>query len=164
MKARGGIWAQRRRALRESWMLRFQSTTPQPGWHRLAACGMNPTTTCEGCPVLADCGAHAWRTGRRPEPGCVIAGVARWPMHRWDPAPLIAEAARQWRPSRVDGPTSEIAKAAERLGVTREVVFGWQRVGGPTTDTADEMACRLNVHPLELWPDWHAAYDLEDVA
>jgi hypothetical protein len=46
--------------------------------------------------------------------------------------------------------------ALERLtGVCRNSVYRWRRQGGSPEDRADELACRLGLHPGEVWgADW----------
>jgi len=43
------------------------------------------------------------------------------------------------------------------LGVNIRSLFRWAKDGVPER-SADEMACRMGLHPLLVWPDW---FDVE---
>lgn len=46
-----------------------------------------------------------------------------------------------------------IARAAALLDVDRTQAYRWRRYG-LTVDQADELACRVGLHPANVWPDW----------
>lgn len=50
------------------------------------------------------------------------------------------------------GEPTVTAKAA-RLGVDRCVLYKY-RLRGITVWTADELACRVWIHPAQVWPEW----------
>jgi hypothetical protein len=60
--------------------------------------------------------------------------------------------------SRCDG---DVAKVALKLGVDRQVVYrGFSE--GLGAYTADGLAIRMGMHPVEIWPDWYTWLPSED--
>lgn len=54
-----------------------------------------------------------------------------------------------------------IKTTARALGIDPAQLHRWRRYG-LTIDQADEMACRLGLHPIEIWPtEWAAETDAE---
>lgn len=45
------------------------------------------------------------------------------------------------------------SQAAALFGVDRVQLYRW-RDYGLTADQADELACRVNLHPVNIWSDW----------
>lgn len=54
-----------------------------------------------------------------------------------------------------------VVELAARLRVSRPTINRWRAVG-IIWSHADEAACRLGLHPSEIWPDWYMT--LEEAA
>lgn len=58
-------------------------------------------------------------------------------------------------------PGAGIPSKAKVLGVDPKQLHRW-RAYNLSIDQADELACRLHLHPIEVWPDiWRAETDAE---
>jgi len=75
--------------------------------------------------------------------------VRRFPF---DPAERLASVEVRSRSTRSDS-VGITPAVAELLGVTDRTVWRWRQTG-LMRSTADEVATRLGLHPLEVWPDW----------
>ena len=63
----------------------------------------------------------------------------------FDAAPVLHQIDRQFSNSK---------QAAEALGVDRYAIVRWRDGMQLKERTADIIACRLGLHPIELWPDY----------
>jgi hypothetical protein len=55
-------------------------------------------------------------------------------------------------------PGETISAVEKQLELTKGRIQVWSRTGGIPLDDADEVACRANFHPSEIWgDDWWAA-------
>lgn len=48
-----------------------------------------------------------------------------------------------------------VAALARASGCPRSSFTRWQREGGIPLFTADRIAIRLRLHPVEVWPEWY---------
>ena len=53
---------------------------------------------------------------------------------------------------RMYGSVSALARAS---GCPRSCLTRWQREGGIPLYTADRLAIRLRLHPVDVWPEWY---------
>lgn len=70
----------------------------------------------------------------------------------FEPVEAFASIEVRKRSTRADSVGLTVA-VAEVLGVTARTVWRWRQTG-LMHSTADEVATRLGLHPLEVWPDW----------
>lgn len=59
----------------------------------------------------------------------------------------------EWTDSRGIVRTVGLKTVCRVLGIPERQAYRW-RQQGLTVDQADELACRLGVHPNRLWPSW----------
>lgn len=92
----------------------------------------------------------------------MVKRIRRGDEPRFDPAPLLAYVQRCW-PDESENPnqwgTISLGKLGEIIGFSRAVAYRWGREGGIPSRTADAAACRLGLHPLEIWPDFYDDID-----
>lgn len=77
------------------------------------------------------------------------------PQHRFPFEPLAEVCARRWRPvsqQNMDA-SSTISKVVDVLGYDYRTVLIWADKGVRFL-TADEVACKLGLHPASIWPEW----------
>jgi hypothetical protein len=48
---------------------------------------------------------------------------------------------------------AQVTVLAEIASVSRRTIHRWMKAGVPDK-WADEIACALGMHPLEIWPEW----------
>ena len=54
------------------------------------------------------------------------------------------------------------AAIALRCGLTRQTIHRWRKEGIPFF-SADRIAIQLHTHPLNIWPSFHAEYEMSAV-
>lgn len=47
---------------------------------------------------------------------------------------------------------------ADMLGMSKPAVSAWRNSGKIPVSTADRIACQLDLHVLNIWPDFYEAY------
>lgn len=77
-------------------------------------------------------------------------------MRTFPLAPLVAAVNARY------GAPVDVVRLARLLGVDRWRVYD-ARAFGLSVDLADKWAIAIGLHPLEVWPDFHADIDPERV-
>lgn len=106
-----------------------------------------PRTYCSAtCRGQAKAARAAARRRAHPRP--------HQPRRRFpfEPVERLASVEVRKRSVRADG-VGITPALAELLGVTDRTVWRWRQTG-LMHSTADEVATRLGLHPLEVWTDW----------
>lgn len=77
---------------------------------------------------------------------------------RFAVAPLLDVIAATFHPAKHFERRYVVSHTARRLGVDRSVIYRAKHVGLDEF-TADLWACRLGLHPSEIWPTWWSSHD-----
>jgi hypothetical protein len=79
------------------------------------------------------------------------------PLERWARAHLAP--ASQAVADQVEPGDVSVGTIADAIGFARGTIHSWRRRSGIPLYSADQVACRLGMHPVDLWPDWYSISD-----
>lgn len=75
----------------------------------------------------------------------------RWP---WENLEAYIDAIFEPFDPDVLGSRSPISQFADRVGVSSNTAYQWRKKGWLSDRAADRVATALQIHPLQIWPDW----------